>query len=307
MPLLGLQHMAFPESTWTKLWSDCFATARRPLTGLCVPTLDAEQIARSVFQRLLADGRKLTSLPEIVEFLRGNTRKAALAAVAEVRLTKDDPGCWADPAEGQEAPRLHLKQLQQDRSSSAGWNDLLNQFRQRNWNSMKTLGVPPEEIEDVLSETLVALFRPRADGVTRPLDTISVYEELMPLLHTMSKHVATDYLRAKSAQKRSPGAGNLVSGEAAEEVASPQPPPGEEYSFYHCYQECRDCLSEFQWNLLMRLYVLESANRLQLIEEPAVLKELGVKANSSSATRRRRLNEYVDDMIAILATRIRLP
>jgi hypothetical protein len=46
---------------------------------------------------------------------------------------------------------------------------------------------------------------------------------------------------------------------------------------------------------------------MQLIEEPAVLKELGVKLSASSATRRRRLNEYVDDMIAILASRIRLP
>ncbi len=306
MPFLIIRIMAFPESTWTKLWSDSFAIARRPLSGICVPAPEAEQIAREVFQRLLADGRKLTSLPEIVEFLRSNTRKATLVTVASARLAADAPALWADPA-ATDPPGLHLRQLQQDQSAGTAWQTTLNHFRQRNWQTMKSLGVPQEEIEDVLSDTLVALFKPRADGVTRPLDTIHVYEELMPLLHAMAKNVGTDYLRAKSAQKRSPGPGGLVSGEEVEQVPSPDAAPGEEFSFYTCYQECRDCLSEFQWNVLMRLYVLESANRMQLIEEPAVLKELGVKASASSATKRRRLNEYVDEMIATLASRIQLP
>jgi DNA-directed RNA polymerase specialized sigma24 family protein len=305
MPFLIIRTMAFPESTWTKLWSDSFAIARRPLTGLSVPTEEAEQIARGVFRSLLADGRKLTSLPEIVEFLRSNTRKSALVAVAAARLATDAPALWADP-EATEPPGLHLHQLQQDLSAGTAWQTTLKNFRQRNWQSVKSLGVPQEEIEDVLSDTLVALFKPRADGVTRPLDTIHVYEELMPLLHTMAKNVGTDYLRAKSAQKRSPGAGALVTGEEVEQVPSPGAAPGEEFSFYTCYQECRDCLSEFQWNLLMRLYVLESANRMQLIEEPAVLKALDVKISASSATKRRRLNEYVEDMISILASRIQL-
>lgn len=183
----------------------------------------------------------------------------------------------------------------------------MNTFRQRSWNVIKSQGVPPEEIDDVLSDTLLALFKPRSDGITRPLDTVQVYEELMPLMHTMARNTATDHMRAKSAQKRLPSGGGFVGGEAAENVASEAPAPGDAVSLYECYKECRDCLTDFQWDILVRLYVLESANRMSLIEEPAVLRELGVKASTSSATRRRRLNEYLDAMIAALAARVQLP
>ncbi len=298
--------MAFPASTWNKLWADCFATARRPLSGLCVPETEAEGVARVVFQRLLEAGQRLDSLPEIVEFLRTQTRKASLQMLAAARLQQDAPGLWAEPAAGREPPRIHLRALQQDRTATDAWQQTLSAFRQQNWHPVQTLGVPPEEIEDVLSDTLVALFKPRADGVTRPLDTITVYEELMPLLHSMAKFVATDYLRAKSALKRAPKDG-FASGEAAVNVPSPEPAPGEHSSFYQCYQECRDALTDFQWNLLMRLYVLESVNRLQLIEEPAVLQEIGIKASASHATRRRHLNDYLEAVIAQLASRLRLP
>ena len=275
--------------------------------GICLPQAEAECVARSVFESLLHEQSKLGPLPQVVEFLRSGARKAALSAVAKARLESDAPDTWADPQEGQTAPTVSLHRLQQDQSATEGWQQTLALFRQRSYNTVKSQGVPQEEIDDVLSDTLLALFKPRADGVTRPLDTIQVYEELMPLLHAMAKHVATDYMRARSAQKRQPAEGGFVGGEAAENVASDDAAPGEAYSLHQCYLECRDCLTDFQWDLLIRLYVLESANRMELIEEPAVLKELGVKANVSSATRRRRLNEYLDEMIAVLASRMRLP
>lgn len=268
---------------------------------------DAERVARSIFESLLQGQSKLGLLPEVVEFLRSGARKAALGAVAKARQDSGAPDTWADPQEGQVAPTIHLHQLQQDKSATEGWQKTLSLFRQRSYNTVKSQGVPQEEIDDVLSDTLLALFKPRADGVTRPLDTIQVYEELMPLLHTMARHVATDYMRARTAQKRQPADGAVVGGEAAENVASEAAGPGEACTLHQCYLECRDCLSDFQWDLLMRLYVLESVNRMELIEEPAVLRELGVKANVSSATRRRRLNEYLDEMIGVLASRMRLP
>lgn len=267
---------------------------------------EAERVARSVFEALLQES-KLGLLPEVVEFLRSGARRLSLRAVAKARLDSGAPDTWADPQEGQTAPAVSLHKLQQDQTATAGWQQTLALFRQRSYNTVKSQGVPLEEIDDVLADTLLALFKPRADGVTRPLDTIQVYEELMPLLHGMAKHVATDYMRARSAQKRQPGEGSLVGGEAAENVASEDVAPGEAYTLHQCYLECRDCLTDFQWDLLIRLYVLESVNRMELIEEPAVLRELSVKASVSSATRRRRLNEYLDEMIAVLASRMRLP
>ena len=172
--------------------------------GICLPQAEAECVARSVFESLLHEQSKLGPLPQVVEFLRSGARKAALSAVAKARLESDAPDTWADPQEGQTAPTVSLHRLQQDQSATEGWQQTLALFRQRSYNTVKSQGVPQEEIDDVLSDTLLALFKPRADGVTRPLDTIQVYEELMPLLHAMAKHVATDYMRARSAQKRQP-------------------------------------------------------------------------------------------------------
>lgn len=298
--------MAFPPSTWASLWTDCFATARRPLTGICLPKEEAERVARSVFEALLQES-KLGPLPEVVEFLRSRARKFSLSAVAKTRLDSGAPDRWADPQEGQTAPTVSLHKLQQDQTATYDWQQTLALFRQRSYNTVKSQGVPLEEIDDVLADTLLALFKPRADGVTRPLDSIQVYEELMPLLHTMAKHVATDHMRARSAQKRQPGEGCFVDWEAGKNVASDDSAPGEAVTLHQCYLECRDCLTDFQWDLLIRLYVLESVNRMELIEEPGVLRGLGLKANVSSATRRRRLNEYLDEMIAVLASRMRLP
>ena len=296
--------MAFLSTTWDKLWADCFAVARRPLGGVSLPLSEAETVARGAFQSLIAVGGKEMPIPEIMEFLRRQARRGALEAVAGARRSSGDPARWAEFSES--APTVSLDTLRQDDAATDAWNATLGQFRQRTYQTVKTLGVPPEEIDDVLSDTLLQLFRPRAAGGPRPLDTILVYEELLPYLNGMARHVATDYLRAKSARKRQPQEG-FAEGEEMEQVPSDDPVPGETYSLEQCYRECRDALSDFQWDVLMRLYVLESANRMSLIEEPAVLKALGVKSAASSATRRRRLNEYLGEMVAALAARLRLP
>lgn len=272
-----------------------------------MPPDDAERITREVFSNLLESTSKLGSLPEILKSLRKSARRQALAATAHHRDSSNDPAAWTEALENHLLPPATLNQLRADNPNTEPWRDTLNTFRQRSWNVIKSQGVPPEEIDDVLSDTLLALLKPRGDGITRPLDSVQVYEELMPLMHAMARNIATDHMRAKSAQKRLPSRGGFVGGEAAENVASEEAVPGDAVSLYECYKECRDCLTDFQWDILVRLYVLESANRMSLIEEPAVLRELGVKASASSATRRRRLNEYLDSMIAALAERVRLP
>lgn len=284
---------------------DCFAVARRPVTGVCLPLAEAERVARGAFQALMERGKTLGPLPEIMEFLRVRARRSALEAAAGMRQEMKDPAHWAEFPES--APRVSLDVLRRDDAATEAWKVTLDQFRQRSYHAVKNLGVPLEDIDDVLSDTLVELLRPRRDGRERPLDAILVYEELMPLLQGIAKHVATDFLRARSAQKRQPKEGTIVGGEAAEQVASPGPMPGEAYSFHQCYLECREVLTDFQWDVLLRLHVLESANRLSLIEEPAMLRELGVKPGASSATRRRRLNEYLDTLIGKLAERLRFP
>lgn len=296
--------MAFPSTTWDKLWADCFAVARRPLGGVILPLPEAEAVARGAFQSLISGGGREMPIPEIMEFLRRQARRGALEAVAAARRSSGDPARWAEFPES--APTVSLESLRQDDAATDAWKSTLGQFRQRTYHTIKTLGVPPEEIDDVLSDTLLQLFRPRAEGGPRPLDNILVYEELMPYLNGMARHVATDYLRARTAQKRQPKEG-FSEEEEMEQVPSDDPVPGETYSLEQCYRECRDVLSDFQWDVLMRLYVLESANRMSLIEEPAVLKALGVKPSASSATRRRRLNEYLEEMVGTLAARLRVP
>ncbi len=297
-------------SNWTALWKFTIRWARRPVPGVLAPVEAGVEVGRAVMKKFVLQFPEMPPESAAQAWLETETQRAALAATAATRAQAGNESEWHDGTWEDGWPALSLAGLRLGETKA--WQSFVDLMRRSAPHLIRRAGVPDDEVEDVFSECLAELDRerPEEDGV-RMLDRIAVFEQAPRLFGTLVKRRAISHLRTNSALKNLPhdtrrretlhtpgGEARALPG-ALVPVSTDAPGAGG-LDFATIYEGCSDVLSDVQWTVVTRLF-MRGETQLEVVSDPAMVRQLGLEPKSSEATRRRRLQEQLGFALAGLA------
>ena len=190
-----------------KLWRATFRRARKPVEGVLLSDRAAQTLASEIFENLL-DRYKLR--PPDAEFSAEAMESAhdhARHNVASDRTEKSDPQFFHDPEDGRYDKNLDLDRLKKkdnDGFSDREWNGLDPILRPFGFHLLLRKGLGNQDAEDVYLEPFAELARERAKDGTAPIESIVVFEEVIPLFSKMVQFRAIDWRRKQGSLKNQP-------------------------------------------------------------------------------------------------------
>ncbi|MEM9081070.1 MAG: hypothetical protein AAGC74_10305 [Verrucomicrobiota bacterium] len=300
------------RKAFEKCWQACLAKATRPVEGVLLPPERASSLAESLMNAALDDASAFDSEASFVAELLDSTSSQSKSTVAHDRRTENNPNCHHDPNDSRYDQNLNLDHLQsQDKSNTFNhpeWSKLLDFLTPFGLRELQKKGITHPDSDDVYSETFSELIREKS-GKKPPISALLVFEEIIPLFVRMIQFRAIDWVRNRNTKKNQPNTQDSVEGlqEAAQssrqfaDTKASHPGLSDSLSFEEIYRDCHNVLTKFEWQLIFTIHVAESSTMGELIEKPRVLAQLGVTASDSVSTRRRRLNEALDQALTKLA------
>jgi hypothetical protein len=271
-----------------------------------------------VFDEFISHFSKLPPREAALTFLQQHSRLAALAHTADERERAEQADLWRDAAwkpggEGIFPAHLNspIAKLQ-----TAAWQILVRDMATVAVPIIRRQGVPEAEAESIYFKVLAELDQGRMAASARALDDVLVYEQIPRLIAVMARNHAVDYMRAYGRQKNAPNhSGQQESLDVNEAIgqtlADPKSTrwlddPFSVLTFDQIYAGCKNTLTHLQWRIVTGLFIDEETV-LDLCEDDALAKDLGLAASSSVSTRRRRIGEQLqaalDRLAACLKTR----
>jgi hypothetical protein len=302
-----------------ELWPLVCARAMRPLGGIVLDRKTSAEVAEEVFSDFLMEFPKRPGSWETVHhWLTSRVRTLALTTVAEERRSRGDWQIFRDRQKGGWGVNPDFDALRKRSEDGAllsrEWDGVAPILWKAAQPPLLRLGIGEEDARDLQMETLTELTR--ASKTAGALEKLHVFEELPKLFATMIERRAISWLRKFTALKRRPvhpafterlddpdsAAGRLL--------ADPRtvPQSGEAWEnagFDRIRRACGKVLTDFEWHLVEALFVEASHTRQELVDDPWVLEQLGVPAESSESKRRRRLNLFIDEALARLGGALR--
>lgn len=288
-----------------KLWRATFRRAQRPVEGVLLPDEAATALAAEIFENLL-DRYKLR--PPDAEFSAEALESAydhSRHNVANDRTDKADPQHCHDPADTRYDKNLDLDRLQKkdgDGFSDREWNQLDPLLRPFGFRLLLRKGLNNQDAEDVFLETFAELARERNKDGKAPIESIVVFEEIVPLFSKMVQFRAIDWRRRQSSLKNQPNTQSSYEEltereEGAMQFEDEGADPDREVmqlTFDEIYRQCGEVLTPFEWHLVFTVYVAQSATMGELCKDPDVLRKLDLKVAHSVSKKRRILNEALE-------------
>lgn len=292
-----------PQRHLEKCWEACWHRARRPVEGVLVPEDKAIEIAERVMRNISLGYEEMPPEAEFTALVIKETAEVTRDLVAGERRKEADPQRHHDPDDRRYQQNLDLDRLQHAHPergfSDPEWNRLPNILRPLALATLGKKGIKGADAEDVFSDTLVELVRPREDDHSAPILDPTVFEELIPLHSRIVQFRAIDWFRRKSALKNQPN-----SGESFDALTSDPDRPlqfedasDSRISFEKIYAECREALGPVEWQLIYALYVAQTATIQDLIQNDRFCEKLGIKAGASGSTRRRAIADLVEQAL----------
>lgn len=301
--------MEFYERTWRA----AFRRARTPTEGVLLPDAEAQAIVEDIFDRLLTRFEKMPTEAEFTSEAIETSIETSRHQVASQRTEKNDHNLHHNPEDRRYDKNLNLDRLQKrsadDSFADREWNGLDPLLRPLSFHLLQRKGITGHDGEDVFNETFAELPRLRASDKKAPIESISLFEEIVPLFSKMIGFRAIDWMRRRGAQKNQPNTQSSIEelteredhAMQFEEEGSNPYSSADELSFDEIYRQCEDALSTFEWELVFTIHVSQSATMGEILEKDHILKELGLKSGDSTSKKRRILNEQLEAALKKLA------
>ena len=294
-----------------KLWRATYRRARSPVEGVLLSPEAARLLAAELFENLL-DRYKLR--PTDAEFSAEALESAhdhSRHNVATERSSRSDPQFYHDPADERYEKNLDLDRLKKKDDngfSDREWNGLDPILRPFGFRLLLRKGLGNHDAEDANLETFAELARERAKDGTAPIESIGVFEEVIPLFSKMVQFRAIDWRRKQGALKNQPNTQSSFEDLTEREDGAMQfedegadPDRGlNQLSFEEIYRQCGEALDDFQWHLVFTIYVAQSATMGELCDDPEVLDKLGLEPGHSVSKKRRFINDALAEALGKL-------
>jgi hypothetical protein len=291
-----------------KLWRATYRRAKRPVEGVLVPDDAAAALAGEIFENLLD---RYKSRPPDAEFSAEALEGAhdhSRHNVAQDRTKQSDPQVCHDPEDNRYERNLNLDRLQEKEGggfSHREWNGLDPILRPFGFHLLLRKGLGNQDAEDVYLETFAELARERAKDGKAPIESIVVFEEVIPLFSKMIQFRTIDWRRKQSALKNQPNTQSSFEDltereDGAMQFEDESADPGRDLgalSFDEIYRQCGEILNECQWHLIFTIYVAQSATMGELCDDPEILAQLGLEPSHSISKKRRILNEALEEAL----------
>ncbi len=311
MPPISNRLISFPSDSGSDeradaevLWEACVRWAHQPRDGLRLPMEIAAEIARAVMEAALRELPGDTAPIAVSAFCQRRARAFAVERVARERAQQGDMHLWHDAAWHPDEPLLDLRELQTD--GHAGWLAAVPVLRELALPVIRGCGVPAEDAEDVLAETLAALIQPDARA-QRPLDALLVAEQLPALCKVIARRRSADFLRRCFAEKRAVNLEVAIDSMEHGGVATAMATVAPEFDLHDILEQSAHAVSPAQWELITRLIIHPSDTHTSLIADARLMSALFIDPQSSEATRRRRLHETLDLALKLIRQHLDLP
>ncbi|MDP0491235.1 MAG: hypothetical protein Q7Q71_09330 [Verrucomicrobiota bacterium JB023] len=295
-----------------KLWASCYFRVRCPVEGVRLPDELAEKLARELMERLMS---RYPTLPGRSEFSAALLDEAHEASRYHVRVDRRENGdhqLHHDPEDQRYERNLNLDHLQtreQGREGEREWNDLAPLLKPFGLAILHRKGVRDQDAEDVFMETFAELPRPKGSDNKAPIETIMVFEEVIPLFTKMLQFRAIDWRRKQSALKNQPNTqhsfdeltDNPDNARQFEDESARSFGDVAHLGFDRIYNLCEEALSPLEWELIFAIYVAQTHTMGELLQEEEILKKLSLKPSDSTSKKRRILNDLLHEALRKLA------
>lgn len=306
---------AFDGPFFEKLWVSCFSRIRRPAEGVLVSDEEVMRLCLELWDLLLTRYPSLPSQAAFSAAILEEGYESARHFVRGERTRERDPQRFHDPADERYERNLDLDALQR-RDSADGesflekeWDYLAPLLKPFGFSTLFRKGIRDQDAEDVFIETFSELPRLKGSDRRAPIETISLFEEIIPLFTKMIQFRAIDWRRRHSALKNQPN--NQDSYEDLTEVrentrqfedksARAFGNPAD-LTFDRIYELCEDELSPLEWELVFAIHVGQTHTLGELVEEDEILQKLALSAGDSVSKKRRILNEHLHGALRKLA------
>jgi hypothetical protein len=300
-------HEAPACTDWQVLWRYGACWAGRPIAGVILPGDERMKIMLAVMEQFMAQFPTAPGELQCYAFVQTEVTRRALEAVRMTRSATGDLERWHDSEHRLTTPVLDLVALQEDVNSRV-WQDVLTRFRPVSFGALTQMGLGDTDADDVFSESLASLAQPRHSSGTAVLADLLVFEQLPPLFLQIVRRRAVNFIRDRSAAKRS--AHHTVSLENADPATqrsalstweADENDPLHGLTLAKLAAECADRLSALQQHILSVLYIEESATYMEVAGAEWFAQAVGLKPGSSDATKRRALDREHDSALDHLA------
>jgi hypothetical protein len=288
-----------------KLWRATYRRAMRPVEGVLLSEKAAGALAFEIFENLLDRYRLQPSNAEFSAEAMEGAHDHARHNVAGDRTSKSDPRICHDPKDERYEENLNLDLLKKkggEGFSDREWNGLDPILRPFGFHLLLRKGLGNQDAEDVYLETFAELARERAKDGKAPIESIVVFEEVIPLFSKMVQFRAIDWRRKQGALKNQPNTQSSFEDlteredgamQFEHEGSDPDRAIGQ-LSFDEIYRQCGEALDEFEWELVFKVYVSQSATMGELCDDAETLEKLGLEPGHSVSKKRRILNQVLE-------------
>ncbi|MBK1835586.1 hypothetical protein [Roseibacillus ishigakijimensis] len=302
-------------SFFEKLWAASFSRFRRPVEGVLLPVDLTEELVRELWERLLSRYPEMPGKAVFSAALLEEAHDYSRHRVREERTREGDPQRYHDPADGRYEANLDLDKLQRRGEGREAvfpdreWDRLPPVLRAFAFSTLARRGVRNQDAEDVFMETFAELPRPKGSDQRAPIETIQLFEEVIPLFTKMIQFRAIDWIRKRAARKNQPNS-QFSYEELTEEQENVRQfedrsarafGEAADLTFDRIYDLCQEALTPFEWELVFAVHVSQSHTMGELLEEGPVLEKLQLRPSDSISKKRRILNEKLHGALSKLA------
>lgn len=288
-----------------KLWRATYRRAKRPVEGVLLPDEAASALASRIFESILDRYQKRPPDAELTAEALDDVHEHARHDVARDRTEKEDPQIFHDPADDRYEKNLSLDRLKKKDGngfSDREWNGLDPILRPFGFHLLLRKGLNNQDAEDVYLETFAELARERAKDGKAPIESIVLFEEVIPLFSKMVKFRSIDWRRKQGSLKNQPNTQSSFEDlteredgamQFEDEGADPSRGLGT-LTFDEIYRQCGEALTAFEWQLVFTIYVSQSSTMGELCDDAQTLEKLGLEPKHSVSKKRRILNEALE-------------
>lgn len=301
------------ESLLMQVWNAMLARLQRPVEGVLLPFQNAQRIGEPLLHRLMdLSGPD----PDQAEFSAEALRAAAEESkdsVAEERKNSGDQERFRDPEDHRYEKNLSLPDLQEKDSSGrfnhSEWAALDTFLRPFSTPQFRKKKIVPDDADEIYNSTLAYLAHKSETKSKAPIEKLKVFEELIPNFCRLISLRSIDWLRRNLSKKARPDSLTSIeslvteSGSQVELMDHHASDPAEPttWNFEEIYRQCHEVLTSREWTLIYKIYIAQTHNVKDLVQDEAEVTRLGFDFSQSASTLRRRVDDILQPALAKLA------
>lgn len=286
---------------------------QRPVEGVLVPSARAQTIGEPLLHRLMdLHG----STPDEARFSAEALHMAAeesKESVAEERANSKDQERYRDPADSRYDKNLNLPHLQKGdesgRFNHPEWAALDKFLRPFAAPQFRKKNISPDDADEIYNSTLAYLAHKPETKPRAPIETLRVFEEIIPNFCRLISLRSIDWLRRNFSKKARPESLTSIDALTSEEgtrieladyhASDPDEPAT--WRFEEIYRQCRELLTTTEWNLIYKIYIAQTHSVKDLVRDKSEVALLKLDPSQSPSTLRRRVDDILKPALLKLA------